>query len=183
MTLADPPAPEIAVARLSPEEVEAALPDLAELLHATVLAGASINFLHPFETTEAAAFWREKVLPGARRGLRRVLVARGGGRLLGSVQLDADTPPNQPHRAEVTKLMVHPEARRRGIGRALMRALEAEARGMERWLLTLDTRSGDAAEPLYESLGFVPVGRIPDYSRHPSEARFEATTIMVKRLA
>jgi hypothetical protein len=98
------------------------------------------------------------------------------------VQLDYNTPPNQPHRAEVTKLMVHPEARRGGIARALMAALEHRATALGRSLITLDTRTGDMAEPLYTSLGYQTVGVIPGYCRDTIEDRYDPTTIMYKTL-
>lgn len=167
---------------LPPEEIERRLVELGGLLHACVEAGASVNFVAPFTAADAEDFWRLKVLPPARSGHRTVLVAEEGAAIAGSVQLGTDTPPNQPHRADVTKLLVHPDFRRRGIARALMRALEAEARRQGRTLLTLDTRSGDAAEPLYASLGYVAVGVIPGYSLDTARERLEATTVMYKAL-
>src|SRR5579872_4814069 len=105
---------------------------LGAVLHACVHAGASVSFVLPFSHDDAKAFWRSKVLPAVQSGMCRVLVARGGGQILGTVQLDLGTPPNQPHRAEVRKLLVHPDARRRGIARALMSAIEESAREMGR---------------------------------------------------
>lgn len=168
-----------------PAELERALPELAGLLHACVLDGASVNFVLPYAPAEAEAFWRDKVLPAVRAGARLLLVARLGGpagRIAGSVQLALDTPPNQPHRAEVSKLLVHPDFRRRGVARALMAALEREAARRGRSLLTLDTRTGDKAEPLYASLGYATAGVIPGYCRDPHEDRLDATTIMYKAL-
>ena len=94
-----------------------------------------------------------------------------------------DTFPNQRHRAEVAKLLVHPDARRQGIGRSLMVAVEELARAESRTLLTLDTRTGDSAEPLYLSMGYVAAGAIPGYAAVPYSAALEATTIMYKTLA
>ena len=104
------------------------------------------------------------------------------GRIVGSVQLDTDTPPNQPHRAEVRKLLVHPDFRRQGLARALMAELERHAQLLGRSLLTLDTRTGDHAEPLYVSLGYSTVGVIPGYCRDTVEDRLDSTTIMYKTL-
>jgi ribosomal protein S18 acetylase RimI-like enzyme len=156
---------------------------LAGLLHAAVHAGASVSFILPFSLDDARAFWRDQVVPRVAAGSRRVLIARLDGGIAGTVQLDLATPPNQAHRAEVLKLLVHPEARRRGIARALMIAVEEVARTENRTLLTLDTRTGDLAEPLYLSLGFVRVGVIPNYARSPHSPELEPTTIMFKQLA
>ncbi|HTS47899.1 MAG TPA: GNAT family N-acetyltransferase [Bryobacteraceae bacterium] len=155
---------------------------LGAVLHGCVHAGASVSFVLPFSHDDAKAFWRSKVLPAVQSGLCRVLVARGGGQILGTVQLDLATPPNQPHRAEVRKLLVHPDARRRGIARALMLALEHEAREAHRDLLTLDTVTGGFAEPLYLSLGYIKVGVIPHYAVRPDSPELDATTIMYKEL-
>ncbi|MEJ8574598.1 GNAT family N-acetyltransferase [Microbaculum marinum] len=167
---------------LSPVELEAHLFDLADLLHACVHAGANINFVLPFSQDQAMDFWRQKVVAPARAGTRVVWVARTSGDIVGSVQLDTDTPPNQPHRAEVTKLLVHPDFRRRGIARRLMADLERHAAGLGRSLITLDTRTGDKAEPLYVSLRYTVVGTIPDFCRDPFEDRLHPTTIMYKLL-
>src|SRR5690242_9151813 len=157
--------------------------ELGALLHACVHDGASIGFVLPFTLDDGEAFWRDAVLPAVRNGTRALLVARGvgaDGRLVGTVQLDYDTMPNQVHRAEVRKLLVHPDARRRGVGRALMGELERLARQLGRSLLTLDTRTGDTAERLYASLGYETAGVIPCYARAPDGGRLDATTIMYK---
>ncbi len=155
---------------------------LAEVLHAAVHAGASVSFVLPFSLEDARAFWLEKIAPGVRSGGRRVLLARVDGEIVGTVQLILDTPPNQSHRAEVAKLLVHPKSRRLGIGRALMRELEDVARREGRTLLTLDTRTGDKAEPLYRSMGYVLAGVIPQYARGPASADLEPTSLMYKVL-
>ena len=155
---------------------------LGEVLHAVVHTGAGVSFVVPFAVEEARAFWIEKVLPGVRAGTRRVLVARNNGRIVGTVQIDCATPPNQMHRAEVLKLLVHPSARRRGIARALMIAIEEVARSNGRTLLTLDTWTGSHAERLYNALGYVTVGVIPRYARGSTTAALEPATIMYKEL-
>jgi ribosomal protein S18 acetylase RimI-like enzyme len=155
---------------------------LAEILHAVVHDGAGVSFVVPFSMSDARAFWRDTVLPGVRARTRRVLVARAGSRLLGTVQLELTMPPNQVHRAEVLKLLVHPDARRRGIARALMVALEAVARSEHRTLLTLDTWTGSHAESLYRSLGYVTVGVIPRFARGSTTEALEPATIMYKDL-
>jgi hypothetical protein len=156
---------------------------LGEVLHAVVHDGAGVSFVVPFSLEEARAFWLDKVLAGVRAGTRRVVVARESGRIVGTVQLDLAVPPNQQHRAEVAKLLVHPTARRKGVARALMLALEGLARSEGRTLLTLDTWTGGAAEPLYLSLGYIPAGVIPRYARGSVTPGLEATTIMYKELA
>lgn len=168
---------------LSADAAAAAVPELATLLHACVQGGASVSFVLPYTHDEAQAFWRNKVVPGVASGAVKLWVARVEGRIAGSVQLDVDTPPNQPHRAEVRKLLVHPDFRRQGIARRLMREVEDMARRLNRSLLTLDTRTGDSAEPLYASLGYQTVGVIPGFARDPIDpAKVDGTTIMYKTL-
>jgi ribosomal protein S18 acetylase RimI-like enzyme len=156
---------------------------LGEILHAVVHDGAGVSFVVPFSLDEGRAFWRDAVLPDLRAGTRRVLLARDDGNIIGTVQLALAVPPNQRHRAEVLKLLVHPRARRRGIARALMIALEPIARAEGRTLLTLDTWTGSAAETLYRSLGYVVVGVIPRYARGSLTPELEPATIMYKELA
>jgi ribosomal protein S18 acetylase RimI-like enzyme len=172
-----------AVTEIGVEALEARVAAFGSVLHACVHAGASVSFVLPFTQADAEAFWRQGVLPALRGGQRALFAAEVGGRLAGTVQLDWDTPPNQPHRAEVRKLLVHPDFRRRGLGRLLMAAVEARARAVGRSLLTLDTRTGDAAEPLYVGMGYTVVGTIPAYARHPVSGAEEACTILWKRLA
>jgi GNAT superfamily N-acetyltransferase len=179
----NPPA-DIQIEEWRPEDasLERDIDMLAEVLHAVVHGGAGVSFFLPFSLDEARAFWREKVLPVVRARTRRVVVARSNGRIVGTVQLDLATPPNQRHRGEVAKMLVHPDARRRGVARALMGALEDIARSEGRTLLTLDTVTGSDAEPLYRSLGYVTVGVIPGYARASLTPDLEATTIMYKQL-
>ena len=169
--------------------LDAEIDMLAEILHAVVHAGAGVSFFTPFSIDDARAFWVDKVLAQVRAGTRRVVVARldergeWGERIVGTVQLDLEMPPNQQHRAAVVKLLVHPGARRRGIGRALMKALEDIARSEGRVLLTLDTVSGSNAELLYRSLDFIASGIIPRYARGALTPELESTTIMYKELS
>jgi ribosomal protein S18 acetylase RimI-like enzyme len=155
---------------------------LGDILHAVVHDGAGVSFVVPFSQDDGRAFWTDKVLPGVHSRTRRVLVARQGPRIVGTVQLELAWPPNQQHRAEVTKLLVHPDARRRGIARALMMALEPVAVNAGRTLLTLDTWTGGAAEGLYRSLGYETVGVIPRVARGSTTSALEPTTIMYKEL-
>ena len=155
---------------------------LGDVLHAVVHVGAGVSFILPFSLEDGCAFWIERVLPGVRAGTRRVLVARIDTRIVGTVQIDLAMPPNQRHRAEVAKLLVHPDARRQGIARRLMVALEAVALSEGRTLLTLDTWTGGHAEQLYRSLGYTTVGVIPRFARGSTTPALEPTTIMYKEL-
>jgi len=157
-------------------------PALGELLCACVQDGASIGFVLPYGPADGEAYWRERVLPGVRAGEVTLLAAWRDGRLTGTVQLGCDTMPNQRHRADVRKLLVHPACRRQGVARALMGELERLARLAGRTLLTLDTRTGDTAEPLYASLGYQTAGVIPQYARDAASDRLDATTFMYKIL-
>jgi len=167
--------------RPDPEHLAGDIAMLGIVLHAVVHNGSSVSFILPFSHDDADSFWRDKVLPAVEAETCCVLVARHEARIIGTVQLDFATPPNQPHRAEVKKLLVHPDFRRAGVARALMLAIEDQARVAGRTLLTLDTAS-DPAEQLYSSLGYVRVGVIPRYSRRPDSPELEGTTMMYKEL-
>ena len=175
-------APHVTIASLKPAELEHRAGALGTLLRDCVSDGASIGFVLPLTATAAEAFWRDKVLPGVGAQTRLLLVAEAADTLIGTVQLGLDTPPNQPHRADVAKLLVHPAQRRRGIARALMVELHQRAASLGRRLLALDTRTGDPAEPLYTALGYQTVGVIPGYCLDPTGKRLESTTIMYKTL-
>src|SRR5262249_1348016 len=179
---ADRPIDEARPDRRGPGALESHVDMLGDILHAVVHDGAGVSFVVPFPPDEARTFWIEGVLPGVRAGTRRVLIARRGSRIVGTVQLDLAVPPNQRHRGEVLKLLVHPDARRRGIARALMLPLQASARSGARTVLTLDTWTGGSAEQLYRSLGYVVVGVIPRYARGSLTPALEPTTIMYKEL-
>ena len=155
---------------------------LADILRSVVYDGAGVSFVAPFSLDEARAFWFDRVLPGVRAGTRHVMLAWEGDRILGTVQLELAWPPNQQHRADIAKLLVHPGARRRGLARALMLAVEALALAERRTLLTLDTWTGSHAESLYRSLGYIEVGVIPRFARGSLTPTLEPTTIMFKEL-
>jgi ribosomal protein S18 acetylase RimI-like enzyme len=139
---------------------------LADVLIDCVEAGASVSFMHPLTRERALAFWR-RVAGDVAAGTRVLLVAEDAQGVCGTVQLILDLPENQPHRADVAKMLVHRRARRRGLGEALMRAAEAAARECGRTLLVLDAvTDGDAAR-LYERLGWTRVGSIPNYALFP----------------
>ena len=136
---------------------------LADVLCACVDAGASVSYLPPLAPDVARGFWKRAAAEVA-AGTRILLAAWDDGVLVGTVMLEFASAPNQPHRAEVQKLLVHPSARRRGLARTLMLRAEQEARRAGRTLLTLDTRAGDAAEQLYRAMGWQEAGRIPGYA-------------------
>ena len=155
---------------------------LAEVLRAVVNGGAGVSFFVPYSLDDAWSFWNEKVLPPMRESTRRVLVARREGKIVGTVQLNLAMPPNQRHRAEVAKLLVHPSARRLGIARALMLEIEKLARAEGRMLLTLDTVTASHAETLYRSLNYIVAGVIPRFARGSLTPDLEDATIMYKEL-
>lgn len=158
---------------------ESARTRLVAILSACVANGASVSFLQPLDTDRARAFW-QKTAREVATGAVRLLAAWHEGELVGTVTLRCDTPENQPHRGEIAKMLVHPDARRRGVARALMVAADETARAAGRWLLTLDTAS-DAAEALYRDLDWVCAGRIPDYALLPDGAPCD-TLLFWKRL-
>ncbi|RWE35740.1 MAG: GNAT family N-acetyltransferase [Mesorhizobium sp.] len=153
---------------------------LTDLLVETVAAGGSVSFMHPLAAETARAFW-ETSLAAAARGERMVLGAWDGGALVGTVTLLLDCPPNQPHRAEIAKLMTSVEYRGRGVGTRLMRAAERLAAEKGRTLLVLDTATEEGASGLYEKLGFTLTGEIPDYALKP-HGGLTGTLIYWKRI-
>jgi acetyltransferase len=154
----------LSIERLTGAEATAALPALIDLLRDAVESGASVGFLPPLDRDAARAYW-ESVVDAVSRGTRILLAARIAAGIVGSVQLDLAQQPNARHRAEVMKLLVLRSARRQGIGRALLAAVESEARHAGRSLLVLDTRRGDAAEQLYRGHGYTEAGIIPRFAR------------------
>lgn len=169
---------ELEIRALADDEANAAR--LAQILADTVAAGGSVHFMDPVPVDEARAYWRD-ALAGASRGDRVLLGAHLEGRLVGTVTLFLDTPPNQPFRAEIWKLMVDPAARRRGVARALMIAAERLAVERGRTLLNLDTATDGGASELYDSLGWTRAGVIPDYAYIP-QGGLTGTAIYFKRV-
>ncbi|MGJ7902880.1 GNAT family N-acetyltransferase [Lysobacter sp. 1R34A] len=153
---------------------------LSELLIEVVAHGGSVGFMHPLPPEQAQAFWRN-ALAAADLGTRIVLGAFDRDRLVGTVSLLLDCPPNQPHRAEIAKLMTCRGHRGRGVASALVRAAETRAREHRRNLLVLDTASDEGASALYEKLGYVRAGEIPDYALKP-HGGLTGTIIFWKRL-
>lgn len=154
------------IVELSAAEAETHLPELADVLVDAVTGGASVSFMSPFTHPEAVAFW-QNVISAVAAERTILLAALFGDRVMGTVQLSLATPPNQSHRADIAKLLVHRQARRLGMGRSLLQAVETVARQHDRTLLTLDTMTGSPAEQLYLSLGYTRVGVIPGYALFP----------------
>jgi len=153
---------------------------LSELLVETVASGGSVSFMHPMPLGDADAFWKDS-LAAAARGERIVLGAFYGEALVGTVTLLLNLPPNQPHRAEIAKMMTRVSHRHRGVATALMQAAETDAIARGRTLLVLDTAVADGASKLYERLGFQLTGVIPDYALKP-HGGLTGTMIYWKRI-
>jgi ribosomal protein S18 acetylase RimI-like enzyme len=153
---------------------------LSEILIEAVAHGGSVSFMHPLSPEAAEAFW-DGALAAAARHERIVLGAWDGEVLAATVTLLLDCPPNQPHRAEIAKLMTRVSHRGRGLAAALMRTAEALAIKRERTLLVLDTATEGGAPGLYEGLGFKLAGEIPDYALKP-HGGLTGTLIYWKRI-
>jgi ribosomal protein S18 acetylase RimI-like enzyme len=153
---------------------------LCEILIEVVATGGSVSFMHPLDPAAAEAYW-DGALGAAARDERIVLGAWDGDFLVGTVTLLLDLPANQPHRAEVAKLMTRPSHRGRGIATTLMASLEAFAVERGRTLLVLDTAVDGGAAPLYARLGFTLTGEIPDYALKP-HGGLTGTLIFWKRI-
>ncbi|MBB2751397.1 UNVERIFIED_ORG: GNAT superfamily N-acetyltransferase [Rhizobium aethiopicum] len=166
---------------LSAEEARAAIPALSEVLADCVAGGASVGFMQPYGPEEAELYWRD-VADAVGAGGNLLLVAELEGRIVGTVQVGAAQMPNQPHRGDLKKLLVHRSARGRGLARRLMQAAEREAVNSGKTLMVLDTATGSDAEAIYPRLGWQRVGVIPDYALWP-QGGFCDTTLFYKRLA
>jgi GNAT superfamily N-acetyltransferase len=164
------------------DDAPAVVEGLADVLIDCVEGGASVSFMAPLARAKAVAFWRS-ALDSAGRGERVVLIAEDqkSGRLVGTVQVILAMPDNQPHRAEVAKMLVHRDMRRCGLGAELMRAAEAAARAAGRTLLVLDTATGSDAERLYARLGWRQCGVIPGYALLP-HGSLCSTTVFYREL-
>lgn len=169
------------ITSLSGEQILQYLDDLNTLLINCVEGGASVSFVLPIGEEKASRFW-ERTAASVARKERHLLVAQDDERqIVGCVMLVTDLPENQPHRAEVAKLLVHSRARRNGVAQALMSRLEILAREQGRSILVLDTATGSGAEQFYRRCGWRPVGVIPDYALMPDGTRC-STTVFWKAL-
>jgi GNAT superfamily N-acetyltransferase len=164
------------VRRLTPEEARARCGELSEILLDCVEGGASVGFMAPLARETSDAFWR-RVADGVAAGERALLVAEDapGGEIVGTVHLAFAAPENQPHRAEVVKMLVRRSARRRGLADRLMRAVEDVARECGKTLLMLDTVTSSPAERLYERRGWSRLGVVPGYALWPDGRLCDAT--------
>jgi len=171
---------QIEIRRLGVTEVQEQLDRLAAVLVDCVAGGASVSYMAPFSHEQARDVF-EAVAAEVEQGRRLVLGAFAEGQVVGTVQVVLALPPNQPHRAEIAKLLVHRSARKRGIAQLLMQHAESEARAAGKTLLVLDTVTGDDAERLYARLGWTRVGVIPGYALYP-DGRSCDTTVFWKAL-
>jgi len=169
------------IRELPSTDADARVDELVDLLLAVVADGASINFLQDVTAAEARAFWQRE-LAGVATGGTTLLVAELDGAIAGTVMLVLAPQPNQQHRADVAKMLVHPTVRRRGIGAALLEAVEHLAPRRHRTLLMLDTEKDSAGERLYASHGWVRYGEVPDHAHLP-DGTPKATSFFYKSLA
>ncbi len=172
----------VTVRALLPQEARERIAALSEVLIDCVEGGASVSFMAPLSYERASAFW-QGVAEGVAAGDRILLVAEDqSGGILGTVQVVLRQPENQPHRADISKMLVHRRARRRGLAARLLEAAEAEARRMGRTVLVLDTVTGGDAERLYARSSWTRVGVVPDFALMP-DGTLCATTFFYKALA
>ena len=170
----------VTVARLDPAAARTLLSELASILVDCVEGGASVSFMWPFTQRDAEAFF-SKVIDGIETGDRILLAAFDNNRLVGTVQIITAVPPNQPHRADVAKLLVHSAARGSGAGRLLMEEVDRQALAAGKTLLVLDTVTGSVAERLYSRIGWTRVGVIPNYALFPDGTPC-STTVFYREL-
>ncbi len=166
---------------LDATEARAAIPDLCDVLVDCVDGGASVGFMQPYTREDAEPYW-QAVAESVASGATLLFAAEIEGRVLGTVQIGAAQMPNQPHRADLKKLLVHRAARGKGLARLLMHAAEEEAARRGKTILVLDTATDSDAEAIYPRLGWERVGVIPDYALWP-EGGFCASTFFYKRIA
>jgi GNAT superfamily N-acetyltransferase len=162
------------IRRLTPAEVHEQLDALAGVLLDCVDGGASVSYLAPFSHGDARAAF-EGFAAEVEQGRRVLLAAYADSRLVGTVQVILALPPNQPHRGEIAKLLVHRSARGRGVAQRLMERAEEEARSEGKTLLVLDTVTGSTAERLYERMGWNRVGVVPGFALYPDRRLCDAT--------
>ena len=172
----------VTIRKISPENLAPILTPLAHLFKDSVEAGANVNFILPFPLEEATEYLQTSIFKDVEAGVRTLWVAECGGQIAGSVQLITKLPPNQAHRCEVAKLLVHPNFRRRGIADTLLKELLTEAKRLKKSLITLDTVTDSPAQTLYANHGFKLGGVIPGFAREPDSDRLVPTSYMYREL-
>jgi ribosomal protein S18 acetylase RimI-like enzyme len=170
------------IRKLDIPALENYLEDLCRVLIDSVEGGSAISFMAPLSKAEAESFWLNDVKTALVKRNKILLGAFLKNRLVGTVQLVVGMPPNQQHRFEISKMVVHPNERRQGLGKALMNEALLIAKQMGKTLVTLDTRMGDVSESLYQSVGFQKAGVIPDFAFDPDGKSRHATTYMYRYL-
>jgi GNAT superfamily N-acetyltransferase len=165
---------------LDAKATRAAIPDLCEVLSDCINGGASLGFMLPFAPEDGEVYWND-IADQVEKGGIILGVAEVDGRVVGTVQIGLTSKPNQPHRGDLMKLLVHHSARGLGLSRRLTEAVEKEAAGRGRTLLVLDTATGSDAEAIYPRLGWERVGVIPDYALWP-QGGLCGTTLFYKRI-
>ena len=168
------------IERLTPPVADSDIRDLAHVLMDAVESGAAVSFLASLTLDRAEDWWRETIAGSHARAI--FLVARGVDGIVGTVQLHPAWAPNQPHRAEIAKLLVHRRSRRQGVATTLMQTVEDDARRAGFRLLTLDAKRGEAAEQLYRHLGWTAVGTIPRYALDPDGHTLHDAVVFYKEL-
>ncbi len=169
------------IRQMDGEAARRALDGLCDVLIDCVEGGASVGFMSPYDRAQAAAYW-QGVIPAVETGATLLFAAEtADGRLVGTVQIGLQQFPNQPHRADLKKLLVHRDARGAGVARRLMERAEEGALRHDKVLLVLDTATGSPAEEVYRRLGWTAAGIVPDYALYP-DGRYCGTTFYYKRL-
>lgn len=171
----------VTIRQLDATQARSALADLCAILSDCVEGGASVGFMSPYPVDTAMPFWLG-VVDAVGEGATLLLVAELDGRIVGTVQVGLRQTPNQPHRGDIKKMLVHSDARGLGLSRLLMDAAELEAARHGKTLLVLDTATGEPSEMIYQRFGWQVAGVVPDYALFP-DGRFCDTTIMYKRIA
>jgi GNAT superfamily N-acetyltransferase len=166
---------------LDATQARAAIPDLCDILIDCVNGGASVGFMQPYGVADAEPYW-QSIAENVATGATLLFAAELGGSIVGTVQIGAAQSPNQPHRADLKKLLVRSSARGKGLARLLMQAAEREAASRGKTILVLDTATGSDAEAIYPRLGWERVGVIPDYALWP-QGGLCGTTLFYKRIA
>ncbi|MTI16170.1 GNAT family N-acetyltransferase [Rhodobacteraceae bacterium RKSG542] len=171
---------ELQIKKLTADDLSNHIDAFAHILHSNVLSGASVSFVLPFTMDDAKTYWLQNVHQKVSTGAVILFAAMLEGKVVGTVQLVLEQPPNQKHRADVSKLLVDPDYQRRGIAKALMAALEEEAIIADRHHILLDTKTGDRAEKLYTLLGYEICGTIPNFAKDPDSDFLASTTLLYK---